>query len=168
VVAAPGGFLYVSDMKRPLLGVGMAGALALGASGHSRAQAPTVQPSAAIDVTIEATLEGGGKPVVVGATNLPDGFEAIVSLKEGGATLAQDTVSVHSGHFTAGPFTDGGAPYPAGLYSVTFDSPATVLQPQPVQDVIGKDGILLRGPLVVRDALGLGRVVHYESRFDIQ
>ena len=59
------------------------------------------QPHGRLDVSIEVAVEGGGKPVIVGKTNLPDGFQAIASLEEGERILGQAKIEVRSGQFTA-------------------------------------------------------------------
>ena len=76
---------------------------------------PYTPPSPTINVDIEITAHGGGKPIIVGRTNLPDGFQAILSLQEGTRILGQDKIEVHSGQFSAGPFTLHGEPIRAGF-----------------------------------------------------
>ncbi len=117
----------------------------------AQGQMPYTPPSPTINVDIEVTALGGGKPIIVGKTNLPDGFQAILSLEEGTRILGQDKIQVHSGQFTAGPFTLHGVAYPRGIYTVAIGSPSSHIQPPEVQAVIGPHGAFLRGPLVKLD-----------------
>lgn len=130
--------------------------------------APYVPPSTPLIVAIQVAVQGGGKPFIIGKTNLPDGFQAIASLQDGPKILAQDKIEVRSGQFTAGPFSFNGAAYPRGRYLLSIDSPMADLQPAPVRETIGKDGFLLGGPLVKPDVFGAGHVVHFQQSFTIQ
>lgn len=151
--------------------------LATGLAGTAAAQTPYTPPSPTINVTMEISAEGGGKPVIIGKTNLPDGFGAIVSLKElptpsspGGLMLGQDKVEVHSGKFSAGPFSIDGAAYPSGTYVVSFDAPDASLQPPAVRAAIGPHGAFLRGEWVKED-LQLSepeRLVAYRTTIEIR
>jgi hypothetical protein len=122
-------------------------------------------PSPTIDVAIEVAVQGGGKPFIVGKTNLPDGFEAIAAMNEGTQVLGQAKIEVHSGQFTAGPFTMQGFAYPGGIYTFTVDSPFTELQPSNVQAAIGPKGAFLRGPWVKLDEGH--RFVAFRTRVEI-
>ena len=130
-------------------------------------QAPYVAPAPTFEVQIGIEAQGGGKPIIVGSTNLPDGFEAIVSLFMGRKPLGQDNMVVLNGHFRAGSFSDGGDAYPSGSYTVAIDSPMNDLQPRSVQTILGHDGIRLRGPWIGPDMVG-GQVVRYRATFDIR
>ena len=138
-------------MARQIVCLGIALVMSAGLATEraaSQSQAPYTTPSQTIDVAIEVTAQGGGKPVIVGQTNLPDGFQAIAAMHEGQSVLGQAKIEVRSGRFTAGPFTMEGAAYPRGTYVFTLDSPLTELQPPNVQAAIGPGGRFLRGPWV--------------------
>ena len=60
-------------------------------------------------VTMSARLEGDEMPLVVGATNLPDGTALIVTLqRKESRYMAQAKTGVTSGAFRAGPFSQEG------------------------------------------------------------
>lgn len=109
-------------------------------------QAPCMPSAPTINVQISVMIEGGRKPVILGSTNLPDGFEALVTMYHGRRPMGEERVVVEEGNFQAGPFSDGGNPYAAGIYTMSLDSPLSELQPEKVQAVIGHNGVLLRGP----------------------
>jgi hypothetical protein len=156
-------------MKRVLVATLLVAFAVLGVIGCQAAQAQTpTPPSPTLDVAIQVTVKGGDLPMIIGTTNLPEGFLALAALRKDGKILARDHIEVHSGKFTAGPFSAGGAAYPRGTYGLSIDSPFTDLQPKPVQGAIGQDGMFLRGPLVTRDFLGNGRVVHFQTQFEIR
>jgi hypothetical protein len=126
-------------------------------------------PSETLNVAIEIIAQGGGKPVIIGKTNLPDGFQAIVSMKEGRRILGQANVTVRSGQFIAGPFSLDGQAYPRGTYTVSFDSPCNFLQPAKTQEVIGPEGAFLRGPFVWIDNtfISCGRLIAHQTVVEI-
>jgi hypothetical protein len=133
-------------------------------------QVPYTPPSPTINVDIEITPQGGGKPLIVGKTNLPDGFQAILSLQEGRRILGQRKIEVRSGQFSAGPFTLNGLAYPRGIYAVDIGSPSSHIQPPAVQAVIGPHGAFLRGPLVRLDqSLSyVDRLVDFRTSIEIR
>lgn len=133
------------------------------------AQAPYVQPALTINVTISITVSGGGAPVIAGTTNLPEGFLAMVSMKDRGVIIGQDEIVIKHGHFTTAPFSwSANSPYPRGTYGVEIDSPFTDLQPPEVRSVIGSAGERLRGPYVVRSTFANDYLVHYQTRIEVR
>jgi len=118
-------------------------------------------PVWALKVSMSAKVEGGDKPVVVGATNLPDGTELMVTIRrtESGYT-AQDKTRVAKGAFGAGPFSQKGGPLNPGVYTIEVSSPLASLQPPFVRSVIGREGSNLEGPLAKQLKFG-GKVVEY-------
>jgi hypothetical protein len=131
---------------------------------------PTAPPAPILNVEIHVTTQGGGKPAFYGTTNLPDGFEALAKFGEPGRMFAaaEDSIVVHAHHFTAGPFSDGGKPFPSGTYSFAIESPLADLQPESVRKVIGENGSMLQGPLSAPNILGgrvwPGRTIHFETQ----
>jgi hypothetical protein len=140
---------------------------------------PTAPAAPVFEVTMRVTTQGGGKPAFYGTTNLPEGFEAMATLREGrvtvgpnvGQAVGQGAVVVHAGHFTVGPFSAGGNPLPRGPYHLSIVSPATDLQPESVRKVIGKHGAFLYGPLSEPFSLGgvvYDRTVHFETVVELR
>src|SRR5262249_3633022 len=116
------------SMMRALM---LAAALAVAMPGVAMAQVPApyvpVAPAKLgqpFEVKISVTTQGGGRPAFYVTTNLPEGFKAMASLREGrtaaGNLVGEDTVVVHDGQFTVGPFNED--PFPAGHYLFSIRS----------------------------------------------
>ena len=132
-------------------------------------QAPCMPSAPTINAQISVMVEGGRKPVILGSTNLPDGLEAVVTVYHGRRIMAAERVVVEDGNFQAGPFSEGGNPYPAGIYTMSLESELSQLQPEKVQAVIGHNGVLLRGPLVGKHPLfHFERIVRLQLTIIIQ
>lgn len=125
-------------------------------------------PAWALNVTMSAKAENGDKPVIVGATNLPDGIELMVTIRRKESSyMAQSKTRVKNGAFRAGPFTQKGSALNAGVYSIEISSPLASLQPPPTWPIIGNDGAKLQGPLVKKSQFGGGKVVEYKTSFKV-
>ena len=132
-------------------------------------QALCMSSAQTINVQISVMVEGGRKPIILGSTNLPDGFEAVVTMYHGRRPMGEERVVVNEGNFQAGPFSDGGNPYPAGFYTMSLDSDLNELQPRKVQAVVGHHGVLLRGPLTGKHPLfHFERIVRLQLTIIIQ
>ena len=118
---------------------------------------PATSSAASLRVEIDPQIAGGGKPVIEASTNLPEGMLLQVSIRAaaGGYSAEADAV-VASGHFHAGPFSDGTNPLNSGQYIIEITSPAADFEPPAVQAALGAGAGNLRGPLVVYDPAGLG------------
>lgn len=123
--------------------------------------------ASALDVTISAKAEGGGKPTVVGTTSLPDGTDLMIELSRSASSYAaQDKAKVNGGYFRAGPFSQKGNDLNPGVYVLRVTMPITAVQPTAVQQVIGSEGSNLKGSLVKRSGFG-GKVVEYKNSFKV-
>src|SRR6185436_19224463 len=97
-------------------------------------------------------VQPGQHATVRGETNLPDGTELMIDVKEPGdfgRPFVQDEPMVAGGRFRSaqlGP--DSG--FPEGEYVVSALMPIADVQPPAVQAVIGTPGERLSGPLVRR------------------
>jgi hypothetical protein len=121
----------------------------------------------ALDVNITIKTEGGGKPKVIGQTNLPDGMKLMITIsRKASSYRGQDHATVMNGVFQAGPFTQKGQPFNPGTYMIEVSSPLTALQPQSVRKVLGKEGKNLQGQYVDESSLG-DKMVRYESTFEV-
>ena len=119
----------------------------------------------AINVTLTAKAEGGNKPTIVGATNLPDGIELMVTIsRKESSYMAQSNTQVKGGTFRAGPFSQKGADLNPGTYIVEVSSPLSSLQPSSTWPIIGNDGSKLKGQYVKKSPFG-GKVVEFKSTF---
>ena len=108
-------------------------------------------------VAVEPALkrDRAGGLIVEAQTNLPDGFQVMVTLQSvKGPLLGQADGVVTKGRITAGPFTRGGATHPPGVYIVQISSSMPALQPQSIRNVIGQRGERLTGALVSRGSSG--------------
>ncbi len=124
-------------------------------------------PVWALKLTMSAKVEGDDRPVVVGATNLPDGTELMVTIRRSeSGYMAQDKTRVSKGAFRAGPFSQKGGPLNPGTYTIEVSSPLASLQPPSVRSVIGREGSNLEGPLAKQSKFG-GRVVEYQVSFTV-
>jgi len=126
----------------------------------------SVSEAFALNVTMSTKVEGGGKPVVVGKTNLPEGTDLMVSIKrKKSAYHGQIKVQVSRGEFWAGPFTQKGSAFNPGTYTLEITVPFAPSQPASVQSQIGDHGEKLQGPLVKKGALG--KYAEYRSTFKV-
>lgn len=118
----------------------------------------------AFKVTMSAKFDGEDKPLVIGATNLPEGTELMVTVQrtESGYMAQGKTRVVNGGTFRAGPFSQKGAPLNPGTYAVSVSSTIASLQPSSVRSVMGQGGSNLEGPLV-KPALAGNQVVEWEG-----
>jgi hypothetical protein len=169
-------------MRRTAVSALIAATLVLPGVARAQVPAPYVPVAPAkrgqpFEVTISVTTQGGGRPAFYGTTNLPDGFEATATLSEGRATVGsnigklvgQDTVVVHGGHFTVGPFNED--PFPGGPYLFSIQSLPADRQPESVREIIGANGALLRGPFSVPFGFGgavFDRTVHFEAVVELK
>lgn len=104
----------------------------------------------ALDVSL--VKASGGKIEVAGETNLPDGMQLMISLRNPNTDyFAQDKVTVNEGRFRSAAFSNRGAALPSGTYEVSISSPLPRLQPSSVRAAIGENGEGLKGPVVVEE-----------------
>ena len=121
-----------------------------------------------IAVEMSVANVGGAMPRLAGTTNLPDGFEFMITTYFGqGAMLGQDTVTVHGGRFESGQFSDNGAPYNSGPMSIEVTSAMAVLEPPGVVAAIGEHGEWMRGPFVIDQGEPIGRTIDFKKAFEI-
>lgn len=99
------------------------------------------------------TLDGNGRGLVEGRTNLPEGTVLHARLESPGFSAGISSSVAPDGSYRIGPF---GPPsgLPRGRYEVAVNSVISELQPDAVRRVIGMDGERLTGPLVSKGTLG--------------
>lgn len=123
--------------------------------------------ASALTVAVTANSDGADKPIITGATNLPDDIDLMITLRRNESHyMAQDKVKVKGGAFRAGPFTQKGAGLNPGTYTLEVSMPIAAVQPPPTWPVIGNDGANLQGPLAKRSKFG-GKVVEYKTSLKI-
>lgn len=119
--------------------------------------------ASALNVTLTTKIEGGGKPIVSGTTNLPDGIELMITISRKESNYrAQDKVKVKDGAFQSVQFTQKGTPFNPGKYSVEVMMPVAGVQPPASWPIIGNEGSKLEGPLVKNDSFG-GKTVVFKT-----
>lgn len=126
-------------------------------TGCSASPSPEPAPPSTIEVelAIDVALNPDGSVSVSAQTNLPDGTDLGGTVVALGDFMAQDSQVVENGAAEFGPFSDGGAPLPAGTYDVSVTMPIARNQPDAVKAIIGDAGENLTGPLVsVHDLTG--------------
>lgn len=107
------------------------------------------------NVTINAKIEGGSKPTVIGETNLPTGTTLLVTLSnERERYTAQSSIRVGQGKFAAGPFTYNNQPVYPGKYTATISMPMVEAQPDSLRTLFGENGSRLKGPHVKSEKIG--------------
>ena len=104
--------------------------------------------SFAVEVQLSAEVQTPSRPTIQGVTNLPDGTKlaVIVSRKES-AYRVETSTEVRSGGFLVGPLSQRGNELNPGLYKLEVAMVRAADQPLSVQQVIGRQGEKLRGPL---------------------
>ncbi len=115
-------------------------------------------------LTVELSFGADHKATVSGDTNLPDGTELMIDVKEPGhaGAGAQSRAAVFAGRYTAGGIGPEGG-YRDGKYLAEVVMPAAVVQPDAVRAVIGAQGEKLTGKLVVKDDIVGPTVVAHGS-----
>lgn len=114
-------------------------------------------------------ISGARQPVIDIDTNLPEGFDVDIDVGRDGSTFmtSQDCV-VKNGHIHAGPFTDNGADFLVGSYTISVMSAGAQFEPQGISKIIGEQGQYLNGPDVKDSDMGVGRVINTSRKFTIQ
>jgi hypothetical protein len=140
------GYLYFYDNQGVIYGVPLL----------NNEQAPVtecIQPQAEQGKEINVIMSlssvesvGGNKIKITVTTNLPDGMELMMDLKDSGSYWAQDNVTVSGGNLvtTFGNVT-------IGSYRLTITSPVVEIQPENVKAVLGENGKNMVGDLVIFD-----------------
>lgn len=123
----------------------------------------------AIVVTMNAKVENGNKPVVIGNTNLPDGIELMFTItRKENKYFAQTKSKIEGGSFRTEQFTEKGASLNPGVYTLEISMAVARRQPASVWPVIGDRGSKLSGSLVMTsDISELGKYVEYKTFFTI-
>lgn len=139
----------------------------------SRAQpadAPTDAEQASVaplEVTISTSvsLRTDRRLMVEGETNLPDQAQVQVIVEREVSRVRWHTrANVNDGRFSAGPFGSGSG-LPDGTYIVRVQLSEASVQPEIVQERIGRRGEHLAGELVSQSRHGLGQMATYSRRF---
>ena len=118
----------------------------------------------AFEPKIQVTVYNPSKPLISGATNLPNETPLMVTIEVPREdtenpghiiypVMGQDAVTVHDGHYTAGPFNNGGSPYDRGTYIVSVVI-STLALPDSVKPILGDTGEKLGGPYVKEGQFG--------------
>ena len=121
-------------------------------------------PAVAFEPKIQVTISTPSKPSISGATNLPNDTPLMVTIEVPREdtdnpghiiypVMGQDAVTVHNGHYTAGPFSNGGSPYDRGTYIVSV-AISTLALPDSVKPILGDTGEKLGGPYVREGQFG--------------
>ena|ERR1700676_3753417 len=101
---------------------------------------------------IQATVEGGRRPMVIGKANLPDQTRLQVTV-DGPNYEGQDfSTIVSGGSFRAGPFSCSECretDLAPGAYTIEIRVTIGGLQPASVHAIVGEHGENLAGPLIV-------------------
>ena len=136
--------------------------------GCSNAAKQNADGGRTIDVKLSFEVENisTGKPKIVGQTNLPDGTDLMIYLRDRANYNAGQVVKVQGGTFTSPEFSMRTNPLTKNLYiaTVTMQTPSS--QPPDVQERIGKQGENLRGEPVVKTESGVS--VQARQEFEIK
>ena len=118
----------------------------------------------ALEPTMSIFVETPLRPVIHGATNLPDGSQLMLTLlRPESGYVAQSKMTVVGGHFNTERFSAGGNPLNPGKYRVQIVMIGAELQPKSVQAVIGPHGQLMVGELMKPSPIG-GPMMEYETQ----
>ena len=122
--------------------------------------------SFAVEVQLSAEVQTPSRPTIQGATNLPDGTKlAVIVSRKQSAYRVETSTEVRSGGFVVGPLSQRGNELNPGLYKLEVAMVRAADQPLSVQQVIGRQGEKLRGPLASREAGGL--TVRYATTLQV-
>lgn len=104
----------------------------------------------------------GGRPIVEGTTNLPDGTELLLTIsRKANGYRGQDKFKVQGGKFKSTQFTNHGAAFIPGKYVLEVVGPLASVQPAPVRAVIGDNYSNFSSPLIKRGSMGT--TLRYEA-----
>ena len=120
----------------------------------------------ALEVQLSTEVHTPSRPIVDGTTNLPDGTKVIVTVsRKESAYRAEASTEVGSGRFSVGPLSQRGNELNPGVYKLEVAMIAAARQSLAVQEVIGRQGEKLHGPLVSREARAL--TVRYATTLQV-
>lgn len=118
-----------------------------------------------VAISTSVSLHTDRRLMVEGETNLPDQAQVqIIVEREVSRVRWHARTNVNNGRFSAGPFGSGSG-LPDGTYVVSVQLSAASVQPEAVQDRIGRRGEHLAGELVSQSRHGLGQLATYSRRF---
>ena len=120
----------------------------------------------ALEVQLSTEVHTPSRPIVNGTTNLPDGTKLVVTVgRKESAYRVEAPTEVGSGRFSVGPLSQRGNELNPGLYKLEVALVAAAQQPLAVQQVIGRQGEKLYGPLISREARAL--TVRYATTLQV-
>lgn len=120
----------------------------------TRAPPPAGSSASNIRLVLRASVVDG-IVVVDGESNLPDGYQLLVTVKQlGGTYEAQAQAVMIGGEFRAGPFSNRSRPLAVGHYVAEVNGAVASVQSARVKNAIGHLGEHLSGPAVRRSDFG--------------
>ena len=120
----------------------------------------------ALEVQLSTEVQTPSRPTIQGTTNLPDGTKLVVTVRrKESAYRVETSTEVGSGRFSIGPLSQRGNELNPGVYKLEVAMVRAADQPLAVQQVIGRQGEKLRGPLVSREARAL--TVRYATTLQV-
>lgn len=118
-----------------------------------------------VAISTSVSLRTDRRLMVEGETNLPDQAQVqVIVEREVSRVRWQARTNVNDGRFSAGPFGSGSG-LPDGTYIVSVQLSEASVQPEVVQERIGRRGEHLAGELVSQSRHGLGQMATYSRRF---
>lgn len=157
------GYLYFYDKQGVIYGIPPL-------SNEQALVTECVQPQAKQNKEINVVMSvvsvesiGGNKVRITITTNLPDGMELMVALKDSGTYWSQDDPTVSGGKLvtTFGKVT-------AGTYYLTITSPTVSIQPENVKAILGENGKNMTGDLVTFDQSWNSYFLEYKSNIEVK
>lgn len=120
--------------------------------------------SLTVELTVKEEFDEENRLKFTATTNLPNEMELVLSVTGGDEYTAQANVQVNNGMIESEWISNNGEGLVPGMYSLRITSQAAMMQPDSVQNVIGKNGKNLEGEFVLSEVT-LGKMIGYTYLF---
>ncbi|MCZ1268614.1 hypothetical protein [Paenibacillus tundrae] len=122
--------------------------------------------SLTVELTVKKEFDEENRLKFTGTTNLPNEMELVLSVTGEDEYSAQANVQVNNGMIESDWISNNGEGLVPGMYSLRITSQAAMIQPDSVQNVIGKKGENLEGEFILSEET-LGKMIKYTYAFSV-
>ncbi len=117
-----------------------------------------------VELTVTEDFDKENRLKFTGITNLPNETKLVLSVTGEDEYSAQAKVQVNNGMIESEWLSNNGEGLVPGVYSLRITSQAAIIQPDSVQNIIGKQGENLEGEFVLSEET-LGKMIGYTYAF---
>jgi hypothetical protein len=163
MIISSNGYLYYYDKQGVIYGIPRLNSEQAPVTKCAQPQAEQGKEISVVMSVLSVESVGGNKVKITIVTNLPNGMELMMDLKDSGSYWAQDNVTVSGGKLVT---TFGNVS--VGNYRLTITSPVVEIQPENVKTVLGENGKNMVGDLVTFDQSFNSYFLEYKSNIEIK